>query len=793
MTVGVTRPRPLTLLALALIAVALCFASSCGSDDASSPSARDLGGGSDELGVLPAAVGGYHVTRGAAPGYVPDRACRECHEQIYDGYQATGMARSFYRPDPEKAVEKFGVAFLQEETGFYYEMALRDGKYYQQRYCRDANGDRFAEYEQEVAWIIGSGNHVRTYLSQNARGEMFELPLSWYAGSGWAMSPGYEHAEHDRFERPIKRECMFCHNAYPEVPVGSDLPGEPPTFPQELPHGIGCQRCHGPGARHIEAAEDPDGKDELTRARIVNPASFAPSERDGLCMTCHLQPDVLGGGDSFVHVMDQPIYSHRPGRPITDNKVFFDFGTSEERGKKIEINHHAYRLRQSRCYTASDGALACVTCHDPHRKQPSAEDVEFWAPKCLQCHDVADGHGAAAGATVAASPRDCVGCHMAEARPRDVVGTTITDHLIRRRPLEDDLTARHETQPRPTAPLEPIPYFDGVGPSGDLLELYAGWASADRPSKDRLSSWRASLETLAPAVPYAWVTVGRALALAGDVLGSVEVLTEAERRFPSDATVQHNLALSLHLSDQQELALQHVEKALAIATEPSTLALKGRVHALMRQIEPARVALEESLRLRSNSPKAWLAYASILAELGRLDESMAAYRNVIALNPDEFEPYLMLSDIHRSQGRQAEGMRVLEHGASRSDDLQLELVTAHLVADVALRDPKRALAIARDVTTRRPEYGRAHAYLAFAMILAGEAGAGAVIESARQLGADPACCTGLDFLDSLQRQDMASANRHLARFEQEIGTPAAERLRGPIAGLLRAAVQSQPR
>ena len=54
--------------------------------------------------------------------------------------------------------------------------------------------------------------------------------------------------------RRVRRECMFCHNAYPDVPAGSDVYGARPAYPSELPQGIGCQRCYGPGSGHVGQA-----------------------------------------------------------------------------------------------------------------------------------------------------------------------------------------------------------------------------------------------------------------------------------------------------------------------------------------------------------------------------------------------------------------------------------------------------------------------------------------------------------------------------------------------------------
>ena len=108
--------------------------------------------------------------------------------------------------------------------------------------------------------------------------------------------------------------------------------------------------------------------------------------------------------------------------------------------------------------------------------------------------------------------------------------------------------------------------------------------------------------------------------------------------------------------------------------------------------------------------------------------------------------------------------------ASRSDDVRLELVAAYLVDGPKLRDPQKALAIARAVTSREPKSGRAHAYLAFAMILSDQVEpVDTVIDVARRLGADPACCSGLLVLDSLRRRDVeAEGGRRIERIRKRL-------------------------
>ena len=103
-----------------------------------------------------------------------------------------GMSHAFYAPDPDRVIETADLdkEFVHEKSGFHYVMSFRDGRYVLRRFCVDAKGRRFAEIEQAVAWVMGSGNLVRSYLMQNDAGELFQLPVSWYRGLGYRMGTG---------------------------------------------------------------------------------------------------------------------------------------------------------------------------------------------------------------------------------------------------------------------------------------------------------------------------------------------------------------------------------------------------------------------------------------------------------------------------------------------------------------------------------------------------------------------------------------------------------------------------
>src|SRR5579864_9350488 len=207
-------------------------------------------------------------------GYVNSAACAGCHAEIARSYRLTGMGRSLYRPVPENKIEDFQTHnhIYNRASDRYYTMLERDGKWYQRRHQIGFDGKEINIVEKQVDYVMGSGNHVRSYLHRTAQGTLVELPVSWYAEKGgyWAMSPGYDRPNQEDFRRTIISECLSCHASYPEQ--GSNLTTNEPVF-GDVPEGIDCQRCHGPGRAHLEAASGHANLETIRRS-IVNPAKL---------------------------------------------------------------------------------------------------------------------------------------------------------------------------------------------------------------------------------------------------------------------------------------------------------------------------------------------------------------------------------------------------------------------------------------------------------------------------------------------------------------------------------------
>src|SRR5690606_37739427 len=132
--------------------------------------------------------------------------------------------RSFAKATPDNLVEDFDSAeYYHAKSDRHYRMERRGDELWFRRWKQDDKNEPVNVFETRVDWIVGSGNRARSYLYQTDAGELYELPLGWYSqGRHWAMSPGYDLPHHAGITRPVRRECMFCHNAFPEVPAGSD-------------------------------------------------------------------------------------------------------------------------------------------------------------------------------------------------------------------------------------------------------------------------------------------------------------------------------------------------------------------------------------------------------------------------------------------------------------------------------------------------------------------------------------------------------------------------------------------
>jgi tetratricopeptide (TPR) repeat protein len=652
----------------------------------------------------------------ADQGWVDSRLCAGCHSEIAASYARTGMGRSFFRPGSANAVEDYVRTpdYYHALSGTRFRMTVRDGQYFQRCWQLDSSGREINVEELRIDYVMGSGNHARSYLHRTERGMLIELPLGWYPDHGgeWAMVPGND-VPRPQTRRFVSYKCMFCHNSYPQIPAANRAPGADPVFLGELPQGIDCQRCHGPGGEHVRTSG---------RVPVVNPATLSPVRRMEICMQCHLET-TSGRIPAVLQRFERAPFSYIPGEPLADFALSFDHAPGTGHDDKFEAVSSVYRLRQSRCFLASGGKLECATCHDPHRIPRGEEAIPQYSAACLRCHaDVAH--------TAAVSAADCITCHMPKRRVDDAPHVVMTDHKIQRR-VPANALAEFPERPPEDYRGEVVPYYPAPLPDTPRNSLYRAVAqvglgnhvAAGLPELARL------IRDLQPREPEFYVVLGdgwkflgnlseaaaayrRALGLepgmvramralaAVDPPHAEELLARAVRVAPDDPEswfrygvltasaerIQKAIALDPWLPDQsRRLAeITHSQSALADAlrTDPFDDAawdLGGRILAEKGDLAGAIVDFDRAIELHPSGPYLY-DYALTLVRAGRLEEARQKAETALHADPSLVAAHELLGGIHTTRQEWFEAAR--EYTAALR--LQPDLPRLHLRLGVAL-------------------------------------------------------------------------------------------------------------
>lgn len=553
-----------------------------------------------------ASVGGWVYWRRSAAHeqprpsnqYVDSALCVDCHGGIAKTYKLTGMGRSFSRWTASEVDRFTGKAFHQEASDSYFAMVERGGKVFQRRWQMDAAGKETNVDEKQVDYVIGSGNHARTYLHLTNRNTLQVLPLSWYSekGGSWAMSPGYDHPDFPGSVRPIHYECIFCHNAYPKIPEGD---AAEVTFSLPLPEGIDCQRCHGPGQQHVDLASE-GAPVEQVRAAIVNPKRLSPEREIEVCLQCHLETTSRALPHAIRRV-DRGPFSYIPGEPLGKFRV--EFRAEREPQPAFEIAHAAYRLMESKCFLKSGEKLRCTTCHDPH-DIPRGEAAEArYNNICMNCHqsltsraDLSPAHKSGAG---------CIGCHMPKRRTDDVVHVAMTDHLIQRIKPPGNLLAEKSEKPESAETAYRggvIAYYPANLPANSENSIMVGIAQVRDQSN------------LQEGLP-------RLVAL-------------VEQQHPSDAGYYADLAQGYRFAGERERAIQYYQMAADKAPSPIRFVQLGNALMEAARWPEAEAALRRATALAPGEPVGWGTLGWVLWQENKAADGRAALEKAIEIDPE---------------------------------------------------------------------------------------------------------------------------------------------------------------
>ncbi len=568
----------------------------------------------------------------APTDYVGDAACESCHSAEAAAYDQHAMSRSFHRWTPADRIETtLDTALVHRPTGFHYSVVDDGGQLYQVELILGAGGKRIHEQRRRMDYVMGSGVVARTYFTEE-NGRLFQLPLTWYRQHGWDFSPGYE-LNNARFDRVMPDRCIACHSSYPR------------PFPflegkyAELRPGIGCERCHGPGALHVGQRRATVDGDTTFDNTIVNPARLPLARRLDVCEQCHVHTPVTvlrEGKDAF---------SYLPSQPLREQWAFFKVAGS------IDIVSHADRLRQSACFLATRATsrpLECAICHNPHRPPP---DSAARNQPCLGCHAaaaLAERFERSPARADHSAGADCASCHMPRVKERAVPHGTFTDHWIR-------VVA-------PGSAAAPVRQS-----TDQLIEAYF--------ERDKNGPDAAVYGGMGQIVYAARATDASALA------GGAAALHRALGTDTTRGEAHFLLGVAYQQLGRNDEAIRALEQAVrADSNRPDRLRAlaqsyerAGRAPAVIDSLYRRALALQPAL--------AWIRadYADFLQAQGRRDDAEQEYRRALAEQPSLPLAHFTLGTLLADQGRLREASSAFQQAVHLDPALAEALSPLHEV------------------------------------------------------------------------------------------------------------------
>jgi tetratricopeptide (TPR) repeat protein len=573
--------------------------------------------------------------------FADPKSCSQCHASEAVGYANSGMAHSFYKPQAKDTIDSPAKEreYYHAASRTYYSMMEKGGKYFQRRWLQGFDGKPDDVEELQIDYIMGSGNHVRTYLHREQDGTLSELPLAWYAelGGHWGMNPGYDN-QHPTTRRRIAYECMFCHNAYPEIPATDhrDLSASP-VYSGALREGIDCQRCHGPGAAHVKAAQTPGTSIAQINALILNPIKLSKGREMEVCEQCHLETTSSSLPNLIRHYDQQP-FGYMANQPLGTFNSYFSRDPEKGPTDNFEIVSAPYRLRQSRCYVKSEGALTCETCHNPHDLHKGPESVSYYASICMKCH------AASLPARIALhqhpASNDCVSCHMPKRRTEDVVHAIMTDHLIQRRPPPaKELLAERQEIPQTSSNAyhgEVRRYLldhQDPSPTNDLYDALAQVIDGSNLEAG-IPRLEEAIRVKHPDQPNFYIELGDAMRHSGDLSGAINAYRQAVALDALSSRAQRRLGATLGTAGQGDEALAVLQKAIEYEPDSALLWYElALIESRAGKREEAIEHLRKALQLKPDLADAQNNLGANLAQMGDQQDADAAFRAALTINP----------------------------------------------------------------------------------------------------------------------------------------------------------------
>ncbi len=264
--------------------------------------------------------------------YVGSKSCGMCHSEISKQWAGHGHAGMLRPVSGGQAPQGEGV--------------------------RNPEGKSWGD----ISWLVGGSTYYARFL--DSKGYVVTGPKAQWSVRGKELT-GFKA---DTAPGTMKYDCIKCHvvgwkeSGTYEDGVENRLEGIPGVW---FESGVGCEACHGMGARHVDLKDKEGVKKAGGDLLITRDKSLAA------CGACHKR-----NADNSLNVV---------AKDLIESRQQFTEMSLNKKGKF---------------------KFTCVMCHDSHVTSASAEGVPR---KCESCHT---GKFAKPVKIAAMQGVACIDCHM---------------------------------------------------------------------------------------------------------------------------------------------------------------------------------------------------------------------------------------------------------------------------------------------------------------------------------------------------------------------------------------------
>ncbi|TDW36750.1 putative CXXCH cytochrome family protein [Rhizobium azibense] len=597
-------------------------------------------------------------------GFVDEKTCASCHGDQSAAFAKSNHAKAMALAD-ERTVRGNFDNVRYDHDGIVTIFSRRDGRFFVRTQGPDGKQGEF-----DVKYTFAY-EPLQQYLVDLGGGRLQALDIAWdtdkgewfWLGEGKPAKPGSTYHWTGPFYR-WNRTCIDCHSTDPRSNFQPETSDYRSTY---VATSIGCQSCHGAGAKHVEWAEARSKGASIP----VGPGLGLPQVDANTCFGCHSRRIKLSDG----YAAGKPFLDHfspallRPDLYFPDGQILdevFEYGSFQQskmaRAGVTCLDCH----RQHEATLKADGNALCTQCHTKTASERFARnDPSGMFDTPAHTHHPAGSSGA-----------QCANCHMPE-RPYMKVDPRRDHSFVIPRP---DLSVAYGTPNACTTCHE----HKTNAWAAENMDKWYGTAWRARPTTAHAFAAAArgdpasigALRKLVVDKEQAGIVRGSAIAQmsrigGADVVADVKAAAgdfdplvrlgaaEAAGSLPPELRLE---AIGNLLGDATRAV--RVAAATALGSTPSLDLLGDQRKSFDAAVEDLRAYVEAN----ADVAEAQNNYGTFLFGQRLAGDAEKAFRQAIVLDPALAGPHINLAELYRATGQNDKSERAYAEAIAISPD-----------------------------------------------------------------------------------------------------------------------------